>query len=77
MTQTQFLAAYRADLEARFEWAKDKALLGRFMISVARTIQSSANTWYNDPKSDAIPAAWRAIGGKGRPTLKALRALPL
>ena len=72
MTKQAFLAAYRAALVA-YPWAADAARLDKFMASVAATIEGPHATWNHD--GDAVTAAWRAIGGKGKPTLKALRAL--
>lgn len=75
MTRTAFLAAYRADLWVRYAWAQDTARLDRFMASVERTISTKAKTWNHD--GEAVTAAWRRIGGKGKPTLTALRALAI
>ena len=72
MTKTDFLTAYRSELTARYLWAGDEAKLDRFMAAVAETL-GGANTWSHE--GEAVTAAWRAIGGKGKPTKKALRAL--
>lgn len=74
MNRKAFLAAYRADLWVRYVWAQDTAKLDRFMASAERTISTKATTWNHD--SESVRAAWRRIGGKGKPSLKALRALP-
>lgn len=74
MTRERFLAAYRADLMARYAWANTPVKLERFMKSVVRTISTEAKTWHHD--SPSTHAAWRAIGGSGRASLKGLRALP-
>lgn len=74
MTRNAFLALYRAELVARHPWAQDAAKLDKFMSSCAETINTARATWNHD--GDAVTAAWRSIGGKGRPTLKGLRALP-
>lgn len=73
MTRTAFLTNYRTELLARFAWAQDAAKLDRFMASCAETISTTRATWNHD--GDAVTAAWRIIGGKGKPTLKALRTL--
>jgi hypothetical protein len=44
------------------------------MGGVRDTITGVGNNWCKD--GDAADAAWKAIGGKGKPTYKALRALP-
>lgn len=72
-TKSDFLAAYERELFLRYEWTKDEPKMLRFMASVKATL-TGANTWAHD--GEAVVLAWRAIGGKGKPTLKALRALP-
>jgi hypothetical protein len=74
MTKTAFLQAYRSELEVRYDWAGDNTKLDRFMSSVETTITTTTSTWNYD--GDAVTSAWRKIGCKGKPTLKALRALP-
>jgi len=71
--KNQFLTAYRAELLARYSWASDTAKFARFMASATDTIESRATSWNHD--GEAVAAAWRAIGNKGKPTLKALRAM--
>jgi hypothetical protein len=68
-----FLRAYREALVARYDWAKDPMKLGIYMISVQRTLEGE-NTWNH--AGEAVTEAWRAIGGTGKPTRKALRAMP-
>lgn len=73
MTKTQFLNLYRGELVARYPWAQDAAKLARFMASVESSIAGQGKTWNHD--GEAVTAAWRAMGGKGKPTFKALCAL--
>lgn len=73
MTKSEFLNAYRAELLARYPWAQDAAKLARFLSSCGNTLSFNIKTWNHE--GDAVTAAWKAIGGKGKPTLKALRAL--
>lgn len=73
MTKTAFIVRYEQELVARYPWTKDAAKLTRFIQTVADTLAGGAG-WQHE--GDAVTAAWRAIGGKGKPTLKALRALP-
>lgn len=73
MTKAAFLAAYEFQLMARYTWARDTAKLTRFLAAAAETISTTRSNWNHD--GEAVTAAWRAIGGKGRPTLKALRGL--
>jgi hypothetical protein len=73
MTKDTFLERYRMELVATYAWAADSARLERFMASVRATVCDGSNTWNHD--GEAVRVAWRSIGGKGKPTLKALRAL--
>ena len=74
MTEAEFLKTYEAMILAEYPWAQNAEKLARFMDSVRRTITTEAATWNKD--SPVVNSAWRAIGGKGNPTYKALRALP-
>lgn len=76
MTKQAFLNAYRALLVSTHAWAQDEAKLNRFMASVEDTIKthSRKTSWSKDGK--AAMMAWREIGGKGKPSYRALRALP-
>jgi len=71
MAKQDFLAAYEAEL-GRYPWSSDKTKLGRFLAGVRETLEG-ASTWAHE--GEAVTAAWQKIGGKGKPTLKALRAL--
>ncbi len=73
MTQSAFLSAYEAELLARYEWPFIPGKLASFLASTEATL-NGASSWSHD--GEAVTAAWKAIGGKGKPTLKALRALP-
>lgn len=74
MTKTEFLAEYKSRLLQTFPWAQEEARLKRFMASVERTIRTTANSWSHT--SDVATAIYREQGGKGKVTLKWLRALP-
>ena len=74
MTQTAFLAAYRAALQRLYPWAADESKLQRFLDAAAATIGNGESLW--NFTGDAVNAAWREIGGRGVPTLKDLRSLP-
>lgn len=71
-----FIAAYEGLLrqEPGYTWTQDAARMARFMASVRSTLETPANTWNID--SPLVVKAWRAIGCKGKPTYKALKALP-
>jgi hypothetical protein len=78
MTKTAFYAAYRAALLKHYEWAnKDPKKLNRYLESVTGTIQYQSETWNCDVTAPAIKEAWKAIGGKGKLSLRKLRELPL
>lgn len=77
MTKTAFIAAFRAELESKgYEWAKDPARVALFMSRVRETLDGPHILVTLDKSAPSAVAAWRAIGGKGAPTYKALRALP-
>lgn len=75
MNRKTFLATYRAELLASYDWSKDPAKLDRYMASVEATVSGEAKTW--NASGPSLDSAWRKIGGKGKPTLKALRAMPV
>lgn len=70
-SKEQFLAAYEAYL-LFYPWTKDAEKLAKFLQS-ARDTLNGALSWNHD--GDAVNAAWKLVGGKGKPSLKALRAL--
>lgn len=74
MTKHAFLRAYRKELLAVHTWAHQPTKLDNFMQSVRDTIFGERIVWNIDGPSTL--AAWRAIGCEGKPTYKALRALP-
>ena len=69
-----FLDSYRAALLANYPWACNTGKLDHFMTSVERTLRTEAKTWNHDGPS--VLKAYRAVGGKGRATLTALRSMP-
>jgi hypothetical protein len=73
MTRQAFLDAYRARLVQSYPWAADPCRLANFMTSVELTVRGYATSWNHS--GECVTAAWRDIGGRGKPTLKALRAL--
>ena len=74
LSKQNFYAAYRVALLNTYAWADEPAKMERFMSSVKATLDGAPATWNHD--GEAVKTAWNAIGGKARPTLKALRALP-
>ena len=72
-TQLDFLTAYCKQLVNTYPWARDDAKLIPFLAAVSATLDGD-DTWIHD--GAATQAAWRDIGGKGKVTLAALRALP-
>lgn len=71
--RSSFLSIYETMLRERFDWAKSPEKLAAFMGNVVGAITTRATTW--DHTGETARAAWRVSGGKGRPTLKALRAM--
>lgn len=73
MTKQAFLETYRYMLMTQYDWPlKDAAKFDAFMDQVKATLEG-ANTWNHD--SPVVAAAWKKLGGKGKPTKKALRNL--
>ncbi len=73
MTKSKFLEAYEAELLANHAWAADAGRRAKFMAGVRDTLTGHRASWNFDGPSTV--AAWRAIGGKGKQSLKALRDL--
>lgn len=74
MTKTKFLEALKAEVLKRYDWANDDARLVGFLDKTELTLNGDRNLVMID--GDSFVAAWRSIGGKGKPTFKALRAMP-
>lgn len=72
-TRDTFIARYRAELIRRFSWAQDADRLERYMESVRHSITGPTASW--TAEGAALESVWRTMGNKGKPTLKALRAL--
>lgn len=75
MTKAAFLKAYEEALlaEPSYDWAKDDAKRAKFLHTVSLTISGFATTWNHN--GTAVKVAWKAIGGKGKPSLTGLRRL--
>jgi hypothetical protein len=74
MTKQNFMDKYRALCASTYDWAQDAARLDRAMELVRVTLTTDRAPWNHN--GECVTLAWRAIGGKGKPTRKALRALP-
>lgn len=74
-TKEKYLQALECSLRDTYPWAQDKDKLGSFMKHVRLTITTGQNLVILDRGAPSSVAAWRAIGMKGRPTLKGLRGL--
>lgn len=80
MTKENFLAVYREILVHRYAesgWANNAEKLAAFMTNVRKSIETTQSVWHCDSSGgSAAQAAWKRIGGKGRVSYRALRALP-
>ncbi len=74
-TKRAFICEYKERLIAAYPWTQDKDKLDRFLSSCLATMDGSDDSWNHD--GDIARDAYKAIGGKGTMTLKALRALPM
>lgn len=74
MTKESFMTAYRNYVAGTYGWASDEGRLDGLMASVRITLFTARTTWIWD--GEGSKAAWRAIGARGKLTLKGLRALP-
>lgn len=73
MNKEKFIELYKIELLKMYDWAKDEKKLERFLENVKITISTNTAPWNHT--GAAVNAAWKSMGGKGKPTLKALRAL--
>lgn len=71
MTRSDFRNQWIANLQ-EFPWAKDPAKLANFVDGIDRTLDGAHTVDISGP---ACLAAWKACGGKGKPTYKAIHAL--
>ena len=74
MSKQQFLEKYREQLLLTYAWAGNSVKLAKFMDGVRETLFTNKRIW--SIEGEAVVTAWKSMGGKGKPTLKALRALP-
>lgn len=73
MNKAKYLAALRVAL-SWYQWAADEARLEKYMAVVADSLAGKGPGY--EFNGVASCQAWKEIGGKGKPSLKALRALP-
>ena len=73
MSKAAFLSTYRAELLARYAWTIDASKLEQFMANLSDGLDGKHELWSHE--GEAVTVTWKAIGGKGKPTRKALRAL--
>lgn len=80
-TKEAFIAAYTELIRTHCAWASDTGRLAAFVQTVRNTIVADGHlpgggVWGFDASSAIQRQAWQLAGGKGRLTLKGLRALP-
>ena len=78
LTKQNFLSAFKAAIKAKNPpWLADDVndvKLDNFMAVVYKTLTTKSIPWmWNTPLSFET---WKSLGGKGKPTLKAMRAMP-
>lgn len=73
MTRTEFRTALVNELAARYEWAWDGQRLKKALDAINATLAGGKQC---NIDGESWVAAWRKCGGKGKPTYKALHALP-
>jgi hypothetical protein len=71
--KSDFLVEYGIALKELYGWAHDEDKFMNFMEGCEDTIDGCNVSWNHN--GEAVELAWKRIGGSGRPTLKALRAL--
>lgn len=74
-TKSRFMLLYRDRLNAKYEWAQDDLSLSKFMARVGQTLDMARGGAWDHTGEDA-QYVWKLLGGKGKVTLKGLRALP-
>lgn len=72
-SKAKFLEVLDREVEI-YPWAFDQERRARFNALARESVETGRNLIAID--GPAVVKAWQAIGGKGRPTYKALRALP-
>lgn len=76
MTKEKFLSTYETEIKARYSWAADEERLRKFMQTARNTIMGiNGRTSLWSAEGEAVTAAWKAIGGKGKPSLVHIRKL--
>lgn len=70
-TKQQFLSILQREL-SKHEWAKDESRFVRAMEAANQTLNGHKTC----ALSESWVKAWKEIGMKGKPTYKALHALP-
>ncbi len=73
MTKAAFIETAIAEAKARYPWASDVDRLAKYQAALDAACTGGAGRVALD--GPAVIAAWQAIGGKGKPTYKALEAL--
>ena len=71
--QERYIAIYIDEVQKRYPWAQDESKLAKARAHITQAIAAKRNEWQID--GEAGVAAFRALGGKGKPTFKAIFAL--
>lgn len=71
--QERYVNLYVDALSANFAWAQDETKLANARKTIVSCIEKKMNGWQIDGLAGM--AAWRGIGGKGKPTFKVIHNL--
>jgi hypothetical protein len=73
LTKKTLRAAYIDRVKTTYPWASDEQKLANFCTTLDRTFAGSTEL---SIYGFQFTECWRDLGGKGKPTYKALHALP-
>jgi hypothetical protein len=80
LTKTNFLTEYEKNIRYTYSatWAKDENRVKHALRCCEATLgMLTEKHQVVDHTGSVFVATWKQLGGKGKPTLKALNALPL
>lgn len=75
MTKENFFNAYRELLITNCQWAQDNEKLGKYLLEVAKCLETNKTSQWNPAGITLAQKAWQQIGGKGKLTSTKLQEL--